>query len=97
MIVEAGIADAQYDLGVLLLLGKGVMRSEEEAARYFELAARQGNAEAQYNLGICYYQGLGVPISHEEAIRYLEMAVKQSLPKASKALEHVMMNSFQEV
>lgn len=91
---EAGVADAQYDLGVLLLDGKGTFKSEEEAVRYFKLAADQGNADAQYNLGICYYQGRGVAESHEEAIRYLELAVRQKQPKATEALEIVMMAAY---
>ncbi len=91
---DAGIADAQYDLGVLLLNGKGNSKSEEEAIRYFKLAAEQGNGDAQYNLGVCYYQGRGVAVSHEEAIRYLELAVRHKHPKAAEALERVMMAAY---
>jgi len=91
---DLGHVKAQYDLGVLLLHGKGVFKSEEEAVRYFKLAAEQENADAQYNLGVCYYQGLGVAVSHEEAIRYLELAVRQKQPKAAEALELVMMAAY---
>ena len=82
----AGIADAQYDLGVLLL-----PTHAEEAVRYFKLAAEQGNADAKYNLGLCYVGGMGVAPSREEAIRYLELAVAQKQPKAAQALELVLM------
>jgi TPR repeat protein len=58
------------------------------------LAADRGFADAEYNLGICYYQGLGTPISREESIRYLEMAVRHKHPKASQALEIVMLAAY---
>ncbi len=88
---DAGVADAQYDLGVLLLLGKEPIQSEKEAVHYFKLAAEQEHPDAQYNLGVCYYQGLGVCVSQEEAIRYLELAVKQKQAKAAEALERVLL------
>ena len=84
---DAGIADAQYDLAVLLLAGK----SEQQAIHYFKLAAAQGNADAEYNLGVCYYHGLGVSPSRDEAIRYLEQAVRKRQSKAAAALEVVIM------
>jgi TPR repeat protein len=86
---EAGIAEAQYDLGVCLLLGKGTLKLEEEAVRYFKLASEQGNADAHYNLGICYYQGLGIAVSKNHAIHFLEMAVRGKQPKAAEALETI--------
>ncbi len=41
--------------------GYGVVTNDAEAARWYRLAAEQGNAKAQYNLGIMYVNGEGVP------------------------------------
>lgn len=42
-----GNIDAQYALGLLFLSGKGVLRSEEEARKWFARAANGGHADAQ--------------------------------------------------
>jgi hypothetical protein len=43
----AGLAAAQYNLGVLLSNGKDVPRNDKEAALWFSAAAKNGNFEAQ--------------------------------------------------
>ena len=42
------------DMGNSFNKGKGVEQDFKEAARYYRLAADQGNAVALYNLGLCY-------------------------------------------
>ncbi len=46
-----GFADAQFNVGVLYIEGKGVSIDRGEAVFWFEKAAVQGHPEAQYNLG----------------------------------------------
>jgi len=46
-----GSMEAQFNVGVLYIEGKGVTRNRVEAAFWFEKAAEQGHPEAQYNLG----------------------------------------------
>ena len=46
-----GSMEAQFNVGVLYVQGKGVTRNRVEAAFWFEKAAEQGHPEAQYNLG----------------------------------------------
>ena len=41
---------AQYALGKLYLLGKGVEKDKDRAAKWFQMAANQGNEYAQYYL-----------------------------------------------
>ena len=48
-----------------------------EAARWYRLAAEQGNAGAQVNLGFMYYQGEGVPEDDAEAMRWYQLAAEQ--------------------
>lgn len=45
-----GDADAQYFLGAMYQLGRGVPKSEREAAEWFRKAAEKGNAFGQTNL-----------------------------------------------
>lgn len=85
---DGGIADAQYNLGVILLADS---QKVLEAVQYLKLAAKQNQADAQYNLGVCYFLGIGCPLSHDDAIHYLELAVRQKQPKAANMLEKVML------
>lgn len=81
---DDGVADAQYDLAVLLLSSDA-----NEAVDYFKLAAEQENADAHYNLGVCYAQGLGIAASQSEALKHLEIAAKLGQPKAEAALAKI--------
>lgn len=47
------------------------------SARYFRMAADQGNPDAQFSLGLAYEQGLGVPVNLTEAGRLFRLAAKQ--------------------
>ena len=53
---EQGIAQAQYNLGVMYERELGVSQSYTEAAKWFREAAKQGDVEAQQAL-----QRLGQP------------------------------------
>ena len=51
-LAEQGDASAQFNLGVIYDLGKGVTEDDEEAAKWYLKSANQGQAEAQYSLGV---------------------------------------------
>jgi TPR repeat protein len=55
-----GYAPAQFRLGVLTALGKGVTQDDYAAMRWYLLAAEQYHRKAQVKLGIAYAQGKGV-------------------------------------
>ena len=57
---EQGDADAQFTLGVRYANGDGVIKDDEEAVRWWRLAAAQDNAIAQLFLGNMYVEGRGV-------------------------------------
>lgn len=57
---ESGDSNAQNELGVLYLTGKGVNVDLAKAVNYFFLSANQGNPLALANLGRCSAEGLGV-------------------------------------
>ena len=46
-----GVANAQFNVGVLYIEGKGLAKDRDEGVFWFTKAARQGHVEAQYNLG----------------------------------------------
>jgi len=47
---EKGNADAQFSLGLAYGKGSGVRKDNVEAAKWLNLAAKQGNAKAQAEL-----------------------------------------------
>ena len=53
-LAEQGVADAQYNLGVMYDKGKGVPENDKTALKWYRLAAKQGLADAQYNLKWMY-------------------------------------------
>ena len=57
-----------------------------EAARYYRLAAEQGDADAQLDLGICYEHGQGVAQDWAEAVRYYRQAAAQAGALSSEQL-----------
>ena len=62
--------------------GEGVLKDNAEAARWFRLAAEQGDADAQYNLGVMYANGKGVLKDAAEAVRWYRLAAEQGLASA---------------
>jgi TPR repeat protein len=48
-----------------------------KAAKWYQLAAEQGEAYAQLNLGMMYYRGEGVPQVYKEAVKWYRMSAKQ--------------------
>jgi uncharacterized protein len=71
---DAGLAEAQFDLGVLYAQGLGVRRDLTEAANWYRKSAEQGNPEAEFALGQLYSRGWGVPRDEADAIRWFQMA-----------------------
>jgi hypothetical protein len=73
-LAEAGSAEAQAIMGALHQNGQAVARDYAEAARWFELSARQGHVEAQFNLAALYNYGAGVTRDLVEAYAWYELA-----------------------
>ncbi|XP_073505854.1 death ligand signal enhancer isoform X2 [Phyllobates terribilis] len=71
---EAGVKEAQAYLGVFY--SKESHLDPEKAAKYFWMAAENGDVQSRYNLGVCYEQGFGVAASGPEALRHFERAAK---------------------
>ena len=54
--------------------GEGVQQDKREAAKWYRLAAEQGNAKAQNNLGVMYSNGEGVIQDNKEAYIWFSLA-----------------------
>lgn len=80
-----GVADAQYHLAIRLLYSSG-NKDEQEAVRFFRMAAVQGHAHAQGYLGMCYAKGTGVAKNEQEAARYYGLAADQGHVAAQRVL-----------
>ena len=76
-LAEAGDARSQYDLGVMYDTGRGVPQSNEEALKWYGVAAKQGEARAQYNLGLMYANGQGVPQDYVEAYVWISLSAAE--------------------
>jgi len=75
---EAGVAAAQFNLGVMYDTGEGVPENDAEAVRWYRLAAEQRDAGAQLYLGVMYALGQGVPQDPVLAHMWFNLAASRS-------------------
>lgn len=61
----------------------------EAAAKWFRVAAEQGNAGAQEKLGSMYVDGRGVPRDYKEAIKWYRLAIVQGAEYAPQYLGYM--------
>ncbi len=85
-LAEQGDAEAQFFLGLMYYIGKGVTQDYAEAMRWYRKAAEQGHAEAQSFLGFMYALGLVVPQDYTKAVKWYRKAAERGNAKAQKFL-----------
>ncbi len=73
-LADQGHARAQYNLGKLYFLGRGVPLDNAQCRKWWLKAADQGHVLAQFNLGNMYYLGNGVPKNITEAVKWYRRA-----------------------
>lgn len=83
---KSGDATAQYRLGALYALGKGVEKDYARAAPLLRQAAESGLAEAQFDYGVLCEYGHGVPQDLAQAAAWYEKAAAQGYPDAALSL-----------
>ena len=76
-LAEQGYAKAQFNLGLIYDIGKGIPQDHKAAVKWFRLAAEQGNARAQHNLGVACNIGKGVPQDYKAAVKWFRLAAEQ--------------------
>lgn len=75
---ERGNANAQYELGVMLLRGEGGLDKDEgRAVAWLEASAEQGNASAQHDLGLLLLDGSHVSKNTPKAANLFQKAAAQ--------------------
>ena len=57
LLAKQGIAEAEYNLGLMFSRGKEVPRDDKKAVKWYRLAAEQGLAQSQTNLGLMFGKG----------------------------------------
>ena len=82
----AGQPNAQYELAMRLLEGRGLPKDQLAAARWFERAASLGLAPAQYRLGSMYEKGIGVTRDPAAAKRWYLKAAEAGNARAAHNL-----------
>ena len=83
-IAEGGLAEAQFNLGVMYRQGLGVKADLAEALKWYRKAADQGHPKAQLNLGTMHARGLGVKEDAAEAFKWHKRAAEQGLTQAQR-------------
>lgn len=86
---EAGSPDAQFHLGMALMLGQGVARDREEGRFWLLQAGSAGLVVAQHNLAGLYERGLGVEVNPVEAAAWYSLAATNGDAQASALLEQL--------
>ena len=84
--VAASEPNAQYELAMRLLEGRGLSKDQAAAARWFERAASLGLAPAQYRLGSMYEKGIGLPADPAAAKRWYLKAAEAGNARAAHNL-----------
>src|SRR5476649_2807318 len=79
-------ACAQVNLGLIYLSGRGVKKSDTEAAGWFLKAAQHGNARGEMNLGLLYQSGRGVAQDDQEGARWMRLAADHGSDEAQVRL-----------
>lgn len=74
---EGGNATAQFNLGLMYSLGRGVAQDYAKSAHWYAQAAKQGDSDSQNNLGLMHYKGQGVVQDYAQALRWYKLAAEQ--------------------
>jgi len=85
-LAEQGDANAQLQLGLMYLQGRGVPADFAEAARWLQRSAQEGNNLAQNILGTMYEAGTGVPQDYSEAAKWYDLAAEKGIAHAQSNL-----------
>ena len=82
---KQGNAEAQFNLGIMYEIGRGVTQDYAGAAKLYRDAAEQGHALAQFNLGVAYEYGRGMTQDYAEAVGWYRKAAWISRMRTSNA------------
>ncbi len=81
-----GDAYSMYLLGAAYSHGDGVVKDPKEAAKWYRLAAEQGEVNGQVNIAYFYEMGIGVVKDPKEAVKWYRLAAEQGNATAQNSL-----------
>jgi TPR repeat protein len=81
-LADAGMANAENNLGALYSHGWGVAQDDTQAFKLYQAAADQGLADAENNVGYAYEEGLGVPKDLAMALKWYRAGADQGNDRA---------------
>ena len=81
-----GDVDAQYDLGIMYIVGEAVVQDHKRAAYWLSKAGEQGHSGAQWALGLMYGYGEGVELNYDKAVYWYTKAAVQGDARAQNDL-----------
>jgi TPR repeat protein len=87
---EHGNVEAQYEMGMALRYGRGVIQDYARAATWLERAALGGHGLAQFELGLMYRGDAGIETDNVKAYTWLNLAAAQGIIGADAAREIVL-------
>ncbi len=91
-LAETGNPNAQFNLAVLYLSGRGVERDLAKAIDLHRKAAGQGLVSAEHGMGVFYYQGMGVKQDYAEALKWFRRAASQGFAESEFNLAAMYFN-----
>ncbi len=83
-LAEAGMVEAQFNLGLLHHEGKGVSEDHRAAAEWYRRAADKGYARAQYDLAAMYESGDGVEQDRIQAYKWFRLCGREKFKDARR-------------
>ena len=91
---EQGDKRAQFQLGEMYAVGKGVSQDYAEAFKWFSMSSEPGHAVAQHWLGTLYMNGMGVPKNDAEAVKWFLEAAEQGFVQSQHNLGYMYANGL---
>lgn len=84
---DQNLLPAQYNMGILLNSGIGVVWDPFDAYKRFQYAAIHGMTEAQYVYGLLFTDNLTVTRNYSEALHWITLAADSGYAPAKEVLE----------
>ncbi|HEX4853389.1 tetratricopeptide repeat protein [Arenimonas sp.] len=83
---DAGVTEAERDMGRALETGDGIARNLDAALVWYARAANKGDAFSLWRLGMAHVRGQGRPLDIVLGVDYLKRAVAAGSPDAMASL-----------
>ncbi|MEN3943555.1 tetratricopeptide repeat protein [Prosthecobacter sp. SYSU 5D2] len=83
---DNGDADSQFELGLRLLTGEGLVKNETEGVAWVEKAANQKHLRAQFIMGSIYEDGMGVKQNDATAFDWYRKSAENGFAPAQHAV-----------